>query len=284
MAIVLALVCALMYGVSDFVGGRASRTVPPVAVALFAEAVMLPIALVGIPLVEDAGPTDRAIWWGLVGGVTGSVGVVGLYVALARGNMTVVAPITGVVAAAVPVVAGVLLGERPGLVAVGGIVLAITAVALIGGATELFRPGSHPHIHLRTVVLAIAVGATFGMLFVAFERAGDDAGMWPLLYSRFSGLPLLALAFVVSRRRSPSPITSSIVVPGVVIGTLIITANAVYLLAARRGLLSVVAVVVAMYPASTVLLATIVDGERPRRPQVVGMLLAAAALLMITLG
>jgi drug/metabolite transporter (DMT)-like permease len=283
-AVVLALVSALMYGVSDFVGGRASRRVPPVAVALFAEAVMLPIALVAIPLIEGDGPTNRAMAWGLVAGFTGSVGVVGLYIALARGNMTVVAPTTGVVAAAVPVVVGLASGERPGPVALAGIALAIAAVALIGGITALATPGSHPAIHVGTVVLAVAVGVMFGMLFVSFQRAGDDAGMWPLLFSRFSGLPLLAATFVVRQRTSRSTVDRSIVLPGLAVGCLIIAANATYLLAARRGLLSVVAVVVAMYPASTVLLATIVDGERPTRPQVVGMVLAAAALLMITLG
>jgi drug/metabolite transporter (DMT)-like permease len=280
----LALVSALMYGVSDYVGGRASRRVQPVAVALFAEVVMLPIALVAIPLLESDGPTNRAMAWGLVAGFTGSVGVVGLYIALARGNMTVVAPITGVVAAAVPVVVGLASGERPGSVALAGIALAIAAVALIGGIAALIAPGSHPAIHVGTVVLAVAVGVMFGMLFVSFQRAGDDAGMWPLLFSRFSGLPLLAITFVVRRRTSRSTVDRSIVLPGLAVGCLIIVANAAYLLAARRGLLSVVAVVVAMYPASTVSLATIVDGERPTRPQATGMALAAAALLMITLG
>lgn len=284
MAVVLALVSALMYGVSDFVGGRASRRVPPVAVALFAEVVMLPIALVVIPLIEDDGPTTRAVVWGLVAGFTGSVGVVGLYIALARGNMTVVAPITGVVAAAVPVVVGIGTGERPGPVALVGIALAITAVALIGGIATLVGQGSHPTIHPGTVVLAAAVGVMFGMLFVSFQRAGDDAGMWPIMFSRFSGLPLLAVTFLVRQRSERATIDRSIVLPGLVVGGLITVANATYLLAARRGLLSVVAVVVAMYPASTVSLATIVDGERPTRPQAVGMLLAAAALLMITLG
>ncbi|MGE3194856.1 MAG: EamA family transporter, partial [Microbacteriaceae bacterium] len=146
MAIVFSLVSALMYGVSDFVGGRASRRVAPVAVALVAEVAMLPIALVVIPLVEDAGPPSSAAVWGVVAGLSGSVGVVGLYIALARGNMTVVAPVTGVVAAIVPVLTGVVLGERPGPAAVVGIVLAIAAVALIGGVAHLLAAA---HAHAR---------------------------------------------------------------------------------------------------------------------------------------
>lgn len=284
MAIVLSLVSALMYGVSDFVGGRASRRVPPVAVAFFAEAVMLPIALVLVPLVERDAPGTAAVVWGLVAGLTGSVGVVGLYIALAKGNMTVVAPVTGLVAAAVPVIVGVALGDRPTALAVVGIVLALGAVALIGGFGDLLAGGSHPRVEVRTVVLAVAVGAAFGMLFVAFARAGDDAGMWPLLFARFSGLPALAVTFLVLGRREARGHGRALVLPGVAVGVLIMCANGTYLVATRHGLLSIVAVVVAMYPASTVLLATIVDGERASRWQVTGMVLAAAALLMITLG
>src|SRR5690606_6431329 len=121
---VLALFSALMYGVSDFVGGRASRHFPATAVALVGEVVVLLICLVSVRVAETQDPTSKASWWGLVAGGTGSIAIVGLYLALARGNMTVVAPVTGVVAAVIPVVVGVALGERPSVVAVVGILLA----------------------------------------------------------------------------------------------------------------------------------------------------------------
>lgn len=284
MAILFSLCSALMYGVSDYVGGRVSRRVPPVAIACFAEVTMLPIALVAIPLVEDGGPPGSAVGWGLVAGFAGSIGVVGLYVALARGNMTVVAPVTAVVAAAVPVLVGFALGERPGGSAVVGIVVALVAVTLIGGAADLVgRSAVRIPIDPRTVVLAIAVGVTFGTLFVAFARTGDDAGLWPLLFARMSGVPTLLVAFAVHRRSSGQRTSRAVVVPGIVIAVLLTAANVTYLIASRAGLLSVVAVVVSMYPASTVALATWFDGERASRSQLTGMALAATALTLIAI-
>jgi drug/metabolite transporter (DMT)-like permease len=293
-AIVLALASAIMYGTSDYLGGRASRRVAPVALALFAEAVILPLCLVVIPLIEDDAAPRSAVVWGLLAGFMGSVAVIGLYVALARGNMTVVAPITGVVSAVVPVIVGIATGERPGAVALGGIVVAMVAVALVGGLARAFGGRvSHPVISPGTLALAVAVGVGFGLLFVAFSRTGEDSGLWSLLFARFTGLPVLMLAYVLYRRGAfnrageamPAvPIDRALVLPGLTVGTLVVLGNGTYVLSTREDLLSVVAVVVSMYPAATVGWAALLDGERAARSQVVGMVLAAGALAMITLG
>lgn len=276
---VLALGSALVYGVSDYVGGRASRRTAPVVVSLLAEVSLFMVMLVVVPVVETNAPSDAAVWWGAAGGVAGSAGVLGLYVALSRGNMTVVAPITGVVAAALPVLVGVALGERPGGLAVGGIIVAMVAVSLIGGIVGV------SHVEASTVLLATVVGAAFGMLFVAYSRTGDDAGMWPLLTARFGATPLLIAAFLVMRRRLRNVrFERNALLPGMSIGLMIGLANGLYLLAARRGMLSVVAVLVALYPASTVALASVLDGERAGRSQLIGMALAVAAVTMITAG
>lgn len=278
-AILLALASALVYGVSDYIGGRTSRRFPPIVVAFTAELALLATVLVLVPTVESSGPTSRAVWWGIVGGFAGSLGVLGLYAALARGNMTVVAPVTGIVAAAVPVAVGFGIGERPGTPATAGIGLALVSVALIGGIVG----ARHQHVDVRTVVLASAVGAAFGMLFVAYSRTGDDAGLWPLLASRISGTPLLgAAAFWSWRAGRLQHVTRAVLLPGAVIGVLILTANGLYLVAARDGLLSVVAVLVALYPASTVALAALFDHERASRWQIAGMALAVVAVTLIT--
>lgn len=281
MAILLALASGLVYGVSDYVGGRTSRRTAPVVVGLLAELSLLLITLVVVPAIEPLGPTSEALWWGMAGGVAGSLGVLGLYLALSRGNMTVVAPITGVVAAAVPVLVGVGTGERPSALAAAGIVLALGAVMLIGGAVGAL----HQHIEAATVLLAAVVGAAFGMLFVAYSRTGDDAGLWPLLTSRFTATPLMIAAFLMLRSKQPdAEFGRNVVLAGAVIGLLIGAANGLYLLAARRGLLSLVAVLVALYPASTVALAATLDGERATRWQLLGMVVAVVAVAMITVG
>ena len=281
MAIVLALMSALVYGVTDYVGGRASRRFTPIAIAWFSELTMLAVFGLSVPFLTDAGPTSNAIWWGVVGGAAGSLGVLGLYLALSRGNMTAVAPITGVVAATLPVAAGLLLGERPGGLVAGGIVLAVVSVALIGGALG----ATHQHVAAATIVLAVFVGAGFGLLFIAFERAGADGVVWPLLTSRLGGVPLLGGAYLLARRRGAvGSATRHVLRPAVVMGLMIGVANGLYLLSTREGLLSVVAVIVSLYPASTILLAITLDHERASRSQLGGMVLAAIAVTAITLG
>ena len=195
--------------------------------------------------------------------------------------MTVVAPVTGVVAAVLPVVVGLASGERPGPVAVAGIVLAIVAVALIGGVVGAL----HQPVTAATVALSVVVGALFGLLFVAFAQTGDDSGLWPLLAARLGAVPFLLAAFWVARRRAAiGAIDRRVWRIGVVIGSLIMLANALYLVSTREGLLSIVAVVVSLYPASTVLLASIFDRERSTRPQLAGMVLAAIAVGLVTTG
>lgn len=280
-AIALALVSAAVYGVSDYLGGRTSRRFQPVAVALCAELTLLVTLALLVPIVESDGPTSAAVLWGAAGGLSGTVGVLGLYHALSKGNMTVVAPVTGLVAAAVPVVVGVALGERPTPVAVVGIVAALLAVALIGGMVGV----QLHHVAASTLALAGAVGVAFGLLFVAFSRAGDDTGLWPLLAARLGATPLIVSVFVWRRRTEPMRLAvPALIMPGVAIGLLVGVANGTYLSATRRDFLSIVAVLASMYPASTVALASLLDGERPTRAQLAGMGVAAAAVTCITLG
>jgi len=285
MAIAFAFVSAVLYGVSDYIGGRASRRSPATLVALMAELFVFALCIVIVPLIESDGPTSRAIWWGMAAGVATSVGVVGLYVALARGNMTVVAPVTGLVAAIVPVVVGIASGDRPSALAVAGIVAAVVAVGLIGGiAGMITRDASKPAVDATTVALALGVGFSFGLLFVALDRSGDHSGQWPLLFAQLSALPVLMLVALVQFRHARPALERRLVLPAALIGVLIAGSNATYLIATREGLLSVVAVVVAMYPASTIVLASVIDGERATRSQLAGMALAAGALVMITTG
>jgi drug/metabolite transporter (DMT)-like permease len=281
MAIVLALMSAWCYGVSDYIGGRASRRSSALTVTFAAEVTIFPVTLVVLPLVEDGPFTAAALWWGAAGGVAGSAGVLGLYTALSRGAMTVVAPVTGVVAAVLPVVVGLATGERPSVAALLGIAIALVAVALVGGMVGAL----HQPVTVATVVLAVVVGALFGTLFVAFAQTGDDAGLWPLLAARLGSVPLLSVAYAVARRRGRvDRLGSSTWRTGAVIGTLILLANGLYLVSTREGLLSIVAVLVSLYPASTVLLATVVDHERSTRPQILGMVLAAVAVALVTAG
>ncbi len=278
MAILLALAAAVVYGVSDYAGGRASRRASPLVVSLVAEMSILVILLAVVPATSTSTPGGEDLAWGAAAGAAGTVGIIALYHALANGAMTVVAPITGVVSAVVPVGVGLALGERPSVVALVGVSMAIVSVALIGGLIGV------PHVRTPAslVMVALLSGASFGLLFVFYDQPGGDSGMWPLLAARFASTPILVVAYVATRPHGRIDRKTALV--AMLVGVLGTSANLFYLLAARRGLLTIVAVVVAMYPASTVLLATVLDGERMRRPQQVGLAIAALALVFVTIG
>jgi drug/metabolite transporter (DMT)-like permease len=277
-AILLALAAAAVYGVSDYAGGRASRRASAIVVSLVAESSILVLLAVIVPLTSTSNPSGADLAWGAAAGAAGAVGIIALYHALANGAMTVVAPITGVVAAVVPVAVGLAIGERPGALALVGVAMAIVSVALIGGLVGV------PHVRTPAslVMVALLSGASFGLLFVFYDQPGDDSGMWPLLGARLASGPILAMTYVATRPHGRIDRKTAVI--AMLVGVLGTSANFFYLLAARRGLLTIVAVVVSMYPASTVLLATVFDGERMRRPQLIGLVIAAVALVLVTIG
>lgn len=279
MAVALALLSALAYGVSDYIGGRASRTRSPLVITLTAELCLAGMVVVAVPLIEGGLPDDARVWWGAAGGAAGSIGVLWLYRSLSTGSMTVAAPVTGVVSAVVPVAAGLALGERPGPGVAVGVAVAIVAVALIGGIVGAL----HQPVAPLTVLHAAAAGSMFGLMFVTFSRTGET-GLWPLVTARFASVPVLVTFYAVARRQGRvNPLDRGVLVPGLTVGILISLASGLYLLSTREGLLAVVAVLVSLYPAATIGLAMGFDGERATRWQVVGMALAALGVGLITI-
>jgi drug/metabolite transporter (DMT)-like permease len=214
---------------------------------------------------------------GLGAGVCGALGIAALYAALAIGRMGVVSPITAVVGASVPVVWGFATGERPAAAAVAGVVLAFLAVGLVSTNEETRR------ISLREpgLGLALASGAGIGFLYVLLAHAHHDSGLSVLATSRLTSIPLL-LAYALIRRerlRPPTNLLLSVAVAGV----LDMAANLLYVLAARVGLLAIVAVLTSLYPASTVFLARIVLAEKLNRVQWLGVGCAFCGVLLIAL-
>jgi drug/metabolite transporter (DMT)-like permease len=275
MAVLFALLSAATYGVGDFCGGLATRRAEATTVVLWSHVVGLLLVVVSLPLVHgELRGEDLGI--GAVGGVAGAVGVVLLYQALAIGPMSVVAPVTGLLAAAVPVAVGLLEGDRPAALVAVGMALALGAIVLVsaeGGGS--LRPADP-----RGVLLALGAGMGFGLFFVALSYTDDDAGTWPLLGARCASVGLLG-ALALARRSGGLP--SSARSYTAVAGALDVAANLLYLLAVREGLLSVVAVLTALYPVSTVALARIVLRERFVPVQRTGMAVALVATVLISL-
>ncbi|MET7970379.1 DMT family transporter [Micromonospora sp. NPDC005305] len=274
--IVLAAVSAVAFGTADFSGGKASRHADPIAVTVVSQLLSVPLLLALVLIVPGTpGPLDLA--WGLLAGVAGAAGVMLLYKALAGGVMAVVAPVTAITAAVVPIVAGLVTAHSPGALALGGAGLAVVAIALVsfgeGGATG--------RVSGRLIGMALAAGLLFGIFFALLGQADEGAGMWPVAAVRVSSIAFgLALALRTGVRLRLEP---RVLRWAAAAGLLDSAANALFLAAAGRGHLSVVAAIAALYPASTVLLALAVDRERLRPVQLAGLGFAAGALVLASI-
>ena len=287
--IVLALAAAASWGASDFLGGIAERRSPGASVAFSSQLVGLLVLVLTAPLVAGSAQ-GRDLAWGLAAGAGGAVGVALLYHGLAVGLMSVVAPVTAVGAATLPVVFGLVTGERPPLLALLGVVLALVAVAVLcafpGRAPDSGdgvgqASGPRPGLRDAGLLAGLVSGAGFGLFFIFLGRAGADAGLWPLVAARVSSVTLLG-AVLLAGRRSLLPRAAGAGI--LAIGLLDVVANVCYLLATRRGLLSIVALLASLYPAATVVMARLVLGERLSRAQAVGLAGAGAAVALIAIG
>jgi drug/metabolite transporter (DMT)-like permease len=245
------------------------------------------IGLLGLVLVAPLFAADHVrsadLGWGAGGGLVGGIGVLLLYRGLAVGTMSVVAPITAVLAAAVPVAVGLVDGERPSALALVGIPVALLAIALLArdpaDTDHADEDGGAEGAAPAVLLTAMGAGLGFGLFFVALDRAGDDAGMWPLVAGRGASVALFALiALLVRSVRAGGSAAREGTTPWLLL------ACGIFLLATHEGLLTLVAVLGSLYPASTVVLATSLTHERLARVQVVGVVLALVAVVLITLG
>ena len=286
MAAFLALVAAVSYGAGDFFGGVAARRMRTAEVAFRSNAIGLAGLLVASQFVGAGGVDARDLLAGGLGGVAGCVGILLLYQGLAIGTMSVIAPITAVLAALVPVAWGLFSGERPAVVALVGIPVAIAAIGLLAFEASDGEVATQAR-RARTTGLGLALGSGlgFGLFFIGLDAAGDDAGLWPVVAGRVASVTVLAVATLATRsRHEPCPAGDPIWPLLVGCGLLDAAANALFLLATQRGFLTIVAVVVSLYPASTVLLARWVLHERLARAQIGGCALAVVAVALVASG
>ena len=281
-SMVFALVAALGYGLSDFVGGLASRRTHVLRVVL----VTYPIGLLGLLLAAplaggQLGRYDLLI--AMIGGAANGLAIIWFYSALATGPMNVVSPLTALLVAGLPLIFGLVTGESLGAIAIGGAVLAVFAVILVSREERTAVDEAGPvRFTARVGWLTIGSGAAFAIYFVLLDRLPHDSGLWPLVVSRGTATALvLAAALAAGQFRMPerSAITLTLTA-----GLLDAVCNTAFLLALRTGLLAVVSVLTSLYPAATVLMARIVLGERTGRVQRVGLALAAISVTLIAGG
>ncbi len=203
------------------------------------------------------------------------------YAALGSGPISVVSPLTAVLVATIPLAAGLVLGERPGLIAGVGVVLALVAVVLV--SREATDKDVTPHRFTPKVAwLTVGSGVAFGLNFVLIDQAPVEAKLWPLVFARMSATTLVLVIAAVSHNLRPP--TGTPLKLAILAACLDVGANIAMLLALQASLLSLAGVLMSLYPAATVLLAIVVLRERVTRWQALGMVLALAAVAMIASG
>jgi len=274
-AVLLALASAAAYGTSDFVGGVTSRRASPWQVAVVGVSVGGSWAVLAAVLLPGSA-TAADLAWGALAGVGNGLGGAFLYRGLARGRMGVVGPVSAVGAALLPVVVGVALGERPGLLVWLGIVVALPGIWLVAREPGAGRLDAG-------LVDGLLAGAGFGLLFAALGQVPEGAGLWPVAVSQLTGV-VAVVALAAGLRQSWLPRTATPVLGGTVTGSLSILAVVGFLLATQRGLLAVSAVLASLYPAVTVLLARGFLAERLHPAQVGGLVACGGAVVLVVLG
>ena len=280
--IVFALLSATLYGSADFLGGLATRRSSVMPVMIFSQLAGLITLLLALPFLPPTTATHADFAWGALAGGALGIGLMLLYQGLATGKMSVVAPVTAVLAVVVSAVAGIVLGDRLSLSASLGVVLAIGAITLISqdGAQKATRKRGLGIA--QGLVAALSAGVLIGVFFAALKQSSPTSGLLPIVSARLAALVVLgAVAFW---RRPPLRVGRDAVWLIVVVGALDILANVLYLLATRLGMLTIAATLTSLYPASTILLARLVLGERLRRIQITGLACAGVGVALIGAG
>jgi drug/metabolite transporter (DMT)-like permease len=273
--ILCAVAAALFYGVADYSGARATRHTAATSVTFAGQSVALLLLLAIVPLTRAQMPSLGDWIWSGGAGLGGALALVSFYTAMSHGSMTVIAPISAVIGMSIPVIVGLAQGERPAPIAFLGIAMAIAAVALVSDVLD--------HHDLPTpwsaIGLAAVAGIGFGLIFVCLNQTSKDIGLWPLVGQRLVSIPTVGLLILFSRhrRKIPRGIWPLVVLSGV----LDTAANGLYLIAVRAGMLSLVSVITALYPVSTVMLALRFDREKLHRSQWLGMALGGASLVIV---
>jgi len=277
MEIALGALVALAYGSGDFLGGISSKRLPTVTVLLVSQSFGLAAAVVLVVALRDAPPPAHIFLLSAASGVVLVIALGLLFRGLALGRMSIVAPLSAIGGGVLPVVWGLLRGERPSALALAGVGVALVAAAIVGGGAE-HDPAAAISPRLE-MALGAGAGVGFGVVFILLAESSSGSGMWPVFIARCVSVPLLAVVSVVLGR-SPR-VARADIAPVAGAGLSDVGANALVILAVRRGLLSLVAPVASLYPATTVVLARFVLHERIGRQRAGGLALGLVGLALI---
>lgn len=277
MAIFYAIISAILYGTADFSGGFAARKIPVQSVLVASQAFGAVIA-VAAALAGGSSAGVRDFGWGALAGLGGALGILFLYTGISKSIVAIVSPVSALVGALFPLLFGVITGEHASAAAWVGVAICLPATVLLS-----FERNPDASRSLRSAFLyGLTAGLGFGLFYIAISRPAQSAGYWPLVAARITTVGLITVASAV--RRVPVQRSAFRSAPVVSAGILDMTANITFVAATHAGVLALVTVVTAMYPAPTVLLARVVLREKMGILRVSGVVLALAGVALIGLG
>jgi drug/metabolite transporter (DMT)-like permease len=274
-SVAFGLASAASWGAGDFSGGLASRRAPALSVVVASQLVGVALLIGLVALTGEVLPTVPQLGWAALAGTSGAFGLLALYSALASGRMGIAAAVSGVVGAVVPVLVGTIVQGSPGVLRFIGFVLALAGVWLLTAAkTGPARTG------FRELALPVLAGVGLGLFLVLIHQAGESTVLWPLTVARVSSVGVLAVVGAATGtlalpRRSTLGLTA-------LAGLLDTGGNVFFVLAAQAGRLDVAGVLSSLYPASTLILACLLLGERLTGRQTAGAVAVLAAIACVS--
>jgi uncharacterized membrane protein len=277
LSILFGLTSAITWGAGDFTGGLAARKTGAYRAVFYGEAIGLVLLFAVVLASPQTMPNVKSILLSIAAGGLGTTGLLLLYSAMAQGKMSIAGPVSALLAAALPVIVGMITDGFPGYLTLLGFAFALAAIWLVSqsedGVKDIFT-------HLSDLRLPLFAGVGFGLYFILMNAATRETTLWPMVFSRAAGLLAMAL-FIIIRR--DSFITIRAAWPVMILnGILDVGGNFFYVLAGQAGRLDISAVLSSLFPGSTVILAWIILKERLTRTQWLGILCALIAIILFT--
>ena len=279
MFLFFAILSAMFYGLGDFSGGYAASKSKVLSVLVVSQVFGLATAAVALMVLWPGPPGGADLVWGLIGGLAGAFGIVTLYRGIAKGVVAIVSPTAALLSAILPLGVGLLLGDRPGIIVLVGIGLCVPSVILLSSTPV--SAGSDRETIRFSLYHGIVAGLGFGLFYIALSRPGVNSGFWPLIAARTASIAVALL--ILLARKEPILLKKGSRIPAILAGILDMVANIFFVLASSAGMLSIVAVIVSLYPAPTVLMARVVFKERITPARGTGLVLSLAGLALISL-
>lgn len=279
MSIVLGLIAAITFGAGDFLAGLASHRLRPAIASTGTQALGLATAILAVPFFSGEGPTTHVLLWGAIGGIGGGFGSLALYKGMTVGRMSIVATLSGLMTAVIPVLVGLIGGDTISTASGLGIAIAIPAIGLVS-----WHPSSSEGSGATGAIWGILAGIGLALGLIALDRAGTDSGAWPIVFLQAAALVVVAPLGVLALVSGDVVVTRNGVLLTMSAGVLISLASIAFLAATHTGELAIVVVLTSLYPGVTAILARLLLAEYWTRSQKLGLITAFAAVVLVSAG